>query len=93
MKELEIAYKNSGKLHHAYFLVGEREFVIPEVVAFFEHILDVKTLGNPDFLKLDFSTLTIDDARFISDTQSRKPIYTKVRPSYLELNFQVKKSF
>ncbi|MDD5068222.1 MAG: hypothetical protein PHS53_04220 [Candidatus Pacebacteria bacterium] len=66
---LEINPKN---LHHAYCIVGEREEVTSELLEFFERQLKVKTIGNPDFWRGEFDSLSIDDARQIAEIQSKK---------------------
>ena len=74
-------------MHHAYFLEGSREAGLKFVNKFCEEKLCVKTVGNPDFWRVDFETFTIDDARHLKDLQEKKPIQEKSRVFVLSLTF------
>ncbi len=60
-------------LHHAYFLVGNKDTVWFEVMSFVESDLGFSTHGNPDFYGGQFDTFTIDDARNLTEQHIRKP--------------------
>jgi hypothetical protein len=49
-------------LHHAYLIEGEREILLPQILAFIEE-LGVSTVGNPDFSHIITDSFRIDDAR------------------------------
>ncbi len=72
MQSLIDSYKNSKNLHHAYFLVGEKENTFNEVKDFLEKSLGINTSSNPDFWVGDFENLSIDEARMISEGSERK---------------------
>ncbi|MDD4989002.1 MAG: hypothetical protein PHV42_01060 [Candidatus Pacebacteria bacterium] len=76
---------DSKKLHHAYCIVGEREEVSGKLLEFFEKELKIKTTGNPDFWQGDFDSLSIDDARQITDIQSKKAFGTGGKKIFLIL--------
>lgn len=72
MEQLINSYKQSKSLHHAYFLVGEIEEIFSKLKDFLEKSVGVKTRGNPDFWVGKFNTLTIDEARDITEASERK---------------------
>lgn len=72
MEEISSSYKQSGNLHHAYFLVGDKINVLKELISFLEGPFGFETSGNPDFWIGQFDNLTIDDAREISQNSERK---------------------
>ena len=51
--------------HHAYFIEGEKSFVLPKIYLLIENILGIKREGNPDYMVLEYENLSIDDARMI----------------------------
>lgn len=74
MQKLFDSYKNSGNLHHAYFIVGDTEVIFPKLIDFIENTVKVKTGGNSDFWHGKFNTLTIDDVRGFSVLENRKDL-------------------
>ena len=52
---------DKNNLHHAYLIEGARDEVVPEIVKFLE-TLEIKTIGNPDFIKISVDNFKIDDA-------------------------------
>lgn len=72
METLETTWKTTKALHHAYFLAGDSEKVIPDLLSFLEEFVGVKISGNPDFWHRQFDTFTIDDARALADSQEEK---------------------
>lgn len=72
MEQLINSYKQSQNLHHAYFLVGDRETIFLELMSFLENSVGVQTSGNPDFWIGQFDSLGIDDARVIAESSERK---------------------
>jgi len=59
-------------LHHAYLLVGEKEFVFQELQKFLNEKLNFSTISNPDFWLGEFDNFGIDDGRLVKDFQSKK---------------------
>jgi len=52
---------NKDNLHHAYLIEGVRDEVVPEIIKFLE-MLNVDTVGNPDFIHISIDNLKIDEA-------------------------------
>lgn len=66
---------NSKQLHHAYFVVAHKvEDTVSKLKNFLEETVGMKTSGNPDVWHGKFQTLTVDDARNIIESESRKNI-------------------
>lgn len=78
---------NKNNLHHAYFLAGKREELKDELTAFIENELNVKTIGNPDFLYQEFETLGVDDAREINQRQEKSGFGEGSRIFIIAFNF------
>jgi len=66
-------YKNSDTLHHAYYFVEHKaEEAVHKLKEFLTEVVGVKIAGNPDFSHRKFDNFTIDDARSITQGESRK---------------------
>jgi len=88
MQTLIDLYKNSKQLHHAYFFVAHKvDETISNLKHFLEHIVGVKTSGNPDFSHQQFKTLTIDYARGLAEAQERKDFSAGRKIFIIETNF------
>jgi DNA polymerase III delta prime subunit len=74
MKNIIETFKNSGNLHHAYLLEGEKAIIRQKLFEFIEKDLKHPVQGNPDFWHETFQTFSIDDARRLRDMQALKPI-------------------
>ena len=72
MQRLVDSYKNSGTLHHAYFLVGDGEEIVLKLKDFLGKEVGVKISGSADFWHGKFNTLNIEGARNIAEAQERK---------------------
>ncbi len=72
LTELENIYKNTGKLHHAYFVVGDTQQGHTELVTFLVNILGIQATGNPDVSFFEFDTFSIGDSRLLGLSQERK---------------------
>lgn len=53
---------DKDNLHHAYLIEGERQEVMPEILAFMKN-LGINTTGNPDFCQISVDSFKIEDAR------------------------------
>lgn len=60
--------------HHAYVLEGEKEAVVPKLLAHLEKDEEIETKNNPDFSYQEFETFTIDDGRQLQERHGRKAI-------------------
>lgn len=66
---------HSKQLHHAYFVVSHKvDEAVSKLKHFLEETVGIKTSGNPDLWHGKFQTLTVDDARNIIESESRKNI-------------------
>jgi|SRR3989344_3092996 len=86
MQRLIDSYKNSGELHHAYFLVGG-ESVSKELTDFFTDYIKIAIHGNPDFHWLDFDTLTVNRAKDLLSSQERKEFAGGKKIFVIQTNF------
>lgn len=62
---------NKDNLHHAYLLEGLSTEIIPEILKFLK-TLGVKTIGNPDFMEMNFDSFKMEDARNLKSFISEK---------------------
>ena len=76
MKLLRDTYENTGTLHHAYLLEGEREAMRAHLLEFLEKTAKVPVRGNPDFWIGEYENLGVDDTRALRDMQQRKSFET-----------------
>lgn len=67
-------YKNTGSLHHAYLVEGNREAALAALSGFLENDLGITGRGNPDFWQGSFETLGIDEARELTTMQQNRPL-------------------
>ncbi len=74
MEQLEAQFKKSGALHHAYFIEGACEEVLPVLVAFLENEVGVKTQGNPDYQSAHYGVFGINEVRLLKEQQSRHAV-------------------
>ncbi len=93
MEQLVDSYKKSKNLHHAYFLVGDREEVFLKLKDFLEKNIEVKTSSNPDFWHGKFNTLKIDEARDITESSGRKSFESSPSTSSGSTTSSTKKIF
>lgn len=68
-------------LHHAYLIEGNYEEVFPQIIKFFEDVLNFSITNNPDFWHGEFETFGIDDGRRINELQSRRALSEKTNQS------------
>jgi hypothetical protein len=63
---------NPEKLHHAYFLEGDTEQVLPSLLSFFEKELEIIQNGNPDMRVESYETFGVDEGRELKEAQLSK---------------------
>lgn len=63
---------NPEKLHHAYFLEGDTEQVLPSLLSFFEKELEIIQNGNPDMKVESYETFGVDEGRELKEAQLSK---------------------
>lgn len=88
MQNLLHLYHNKQALHHAYFIVGHKvDETIHKLFHFLENTVGVKISGNPDFLHKKLHTFTIEHAREITESQSKKSISGDKKFFIIETDF------
>lgn len=78
MEKFLDVYKKTNDLHHATFFVGDIEYIKNIVTDFLNRELKYKTNGNPDFKKINYKSLSIQDAREIINSSERKSVNGKM---------------
>jgi len=80
--------KNSDSLHHAYYFVEhELEDAVNNLKNFLGEVIGFKISGNPDFSHRKYKNFTIDDARVISEGESRKDFSGNKKIFIIETDF------
>jgi len=74
MQQIRNSYKRTGRLHHAYGVLGERAKVKEAIFDFLEKDLNFQTKGNPDFWHEEFNVFKIDDSRALQEAHINQPI-------------------
>ncbi len=81
-------YRERETLHHAYLLVTHKiEEEASKLKHFLEEIVGIKTTGNPDYSHSKFETMTIADARTITESEMRKGIAGGKKIFVIETDF------
>ncbi|MFA6520329.1 MAG: hypothetical protein WCT44_01840 [Candidatus Paceibacterota bacterium] len=66
-----LKHLDKDNLHHAYLIEGARSEIIPEIFKFL-NIIDVSTVGNPDFINISIDNFKIDEALELRAMSSNK---------------------
>lgn len=74
MKQIRETYRKTGRLHHAYALLGDRKEIKEELFSFLEKDLKFLLKNNPDFWQGEFNVFKIDDSRDINSAHLNKPV-------------------
>lgn len=72
MQKIFDSYKNSRELYHAYFIIGDKEEIIPNLISFLNNEVGVKTVGSADFWHRNFHNMTIDEAKEVFSLSQNK---------------------
>ncbi len=59
-------------IHHAHFLIGDRESIVATLVTAIEQHFGIDFDSHPDVFHTRYSTLTIDDAHFLAEREQKK---------------------
>jgi DNA polymerase III delta prime subunit len=65
-------YKNTGALHHAYCICGERGAILPSLYDFLTDSFGFPIQANPDFMLIETDSFGIDESRMIQEIHNRK---------------------
>jgi len=64
-------YKRTGYLHHAHLIEGDRVTLVPVLLAALERHMGITAQGNPDLSTISYNSFGIDEARSLTEMQSR----------------------
>ena len=64
-------YKKTGYLHHAHLIEGDRVTLVPVLLAALERHMGISAQGNPDLSNIVYDSFGIDEARSLTELQSR----------------------
>ena len=56
-------FKNTGRLHHAYVIEGEKSLILKDLVHFLKQEVGLEVVQNPDFSLVEFEQFGIHDSR------------------------------
>lgn len=90
MKQIKNAYKKTGKLHHAYAILGTRADAKAELFSFFEKDMRFPIKANPDFWSKDFNVFKISDSRALNDAHQNMPVKYGKKIFVISANFITK---
>lgn len=72
MQVLIDTYKNTGGLHHAYVIEGDRDTVFTALQTFLDTDMKWNTHANPDFWHATYDSFGVEDARDLKEMQQHK---------------------
>jgi DNA polymerase III delta prime subunit len=90
MKQIREIYKRTGKLHHAYGILGQREMVRDEIFSFLIKDLKFPVTNNPDFWQGEFNVFKIDNSRDLNESHLKLPIKYDKKVFVISANFITK---
>lgn len=70
-------YKKTGYLHHAHLIEGDKVTLIPGLLSALERHMGIVAQGNPDFSTISYDSFGIDEARALTEMQSRAGFNTE----------------
>ena len=70
-------YKKTGYLHHAHLIEGEAIALVPTLLAALERHMGIVAQGNPDLSTTAYDSFGIDEARSLTEMQSRAGFSTE----------------
>jgi len=90
MKQIKATYKKTGRLHHAYGILGNKKKVKEELQDFLLKDLKFPVSNNPDFWQGEYNVFKIDDSRAINEAHLNKPIKYDKKVFVIYANFMTK---
>lgn len=90
MKQIRETYRKTGKLHHAYGILGEREKIKTELHDFLIKDLKFTINNNPDFWQGDFNVFKIDHSRNLNEEHLKLPIKYDKKIFVISANFMTR---
>ena len=74
MKQIRDTYRKTGRLHHAYGILGDKEKAKEEIQAFLTKELKFPTTKNPDFWQSEHNVFKIGDSRVLNEAHLNRPV-------------------
>lgn len=74
MKQIRNSYKKTGRLYHAYGILGNRKNVEDEIISFLVEDLKFPIKKNPDFWCKEYNVFKVDDSRALNVDHLNKPV-------------------
>jgi hypothetical protein len=90
MKQIRDTYRKTGRLHHAYGILGDREKVREEIQAFLVKELKFPITKNADFWQGEYNVFKIGDSRVLNDAHVNKPVKYDKKVFVVYANFITK---
>ena len=90
MHQIRDTYKKTGRLHHAYAILGDRKKAKEELFTFLEKDLRFPVTGNQDFLQGDFNVFKIEDSRALNEAHLNLPVKYDKKVFVVLANFMTK---
>ncbi len=90
MRQIRDTYKKTGRLHHAYAILGEKERVREELFAFLTKDLKFPVTGNQDFWHGEFNVFKIADSRALNVAHLNLPVKYDKKVFVVFANFMTK---
>jgi len=76
-------YKKTGYLHHAHIIEGESATLAPLLLAALERHMGIVAQGNPDLSTISYDSFGIDEARALTEMQSRAGLSEGARKIFI----------
>ena len=70
-------FKNTGRLHHAYVIEGEKSLILKDLVHFLKQEVGLEVVQNPDFSLVEFEQFGIHDSRDLRERQLNRAMTGK----------------
>ena len=90
MKQIRDTYKKTGRLHHAYGLLGELEGVKEDLFSFLQKDLKFPITNNSDFWQGNFNVFKIADSRALNEAHLNRPVKYERKVFVISANFITK---
>jgi DNA polymerase III delta prime subunit len=90
MKQIIDSYKKTGRLHHAYAILGDKNKIKEEITSFLVKDLKFPINNNPDFVQSEFNVFKIADSRILRLAHLNKPIKYERKIFLIFTNFITK---
>jgi DNA polymerase III delta prime subunit len=90
MRQIRNTYKKTGRLHHAYGILGEKKKVKEELFSFLEKDIKFPVVGNSDFWHKEYNVFKIADSRALNEAHLNMPVKYDKKIFIVSANFITK---